>query len=137
MPNPALVEYREDLMKRFDIWRRSASCRGRSDDFFPQEPDRAITTELRRICSGCPVRFECLRHCIIFREEGYGGIWGGFTMGHLKNLAKKYWTLFDDDESDWNDYNGELIDFSVNKFIADPKLARKKARGISIFPEKD
>lgn len=60
-------------------WDKYAACRGMDTNLF--YPTRAQSTSdnnaTKEICHGCPVRWACLAHAVIFWEKI--GIWGGFT----------------------------------------------------------
>ena len=63
-------------------WQLLAACRGRSDLFFhphgEREPMRSERERsAKRLCAGCPVRFECGEHALTMREPY--GVWGGLS----------------------------------------------------------
>ncbi len=53
-------------------WTMRAKCRGMEDALFPEASDQK---RARLVCSGCPVRFECLAEALDNRIEW--GVWGG------------------------------------------------------------
>lgn len=60
-------------------WREAAACANRTDNlFFPNtEGETSFMRAAKAICTGCPVRLECLDYAI---ETGQTeGIWGGLT----------------------------------------------------------
>jgi len=67
-------------------WAAYGSCRGEEPDlFFPipeGEPDDGL-----KICSGCPVREECLIWALDFRIPY--GIWGGMTERERRRLLRR------------------------------------------------
>ena len=69
----------EALLDLDHEWREAAACAGRADNrFFPvNEAETSLLRAAKAICSGCPVRLECLDYAI---ETGQTeGIWGGLT----------------------------------------------------------
>jgi len=75
-------------MKWFDL----ASCKGKDNTmFFGNENGNVpsdVARKVKRICSECPVSFECLNFAIE-NEEQYG-IWGGLTAKERKSIIKTY-----------------------------------------------
>lgn len=66
-------------------WAVFAACRDRDPDaFFPVTPgdERAAL----RICSGCPVRQDCLEFALEARVRF--GIWGGLTEKQRRSLRR-------------------------------------------------
>lgn len=47
------------------------------DLFFPEQSNAWMAQIARRVCSGCPIKAECLEAAVARREEH--GIWGGTT----------------------------------------------------------
>lgn len=69
-------------------WRRYAACRGRDPGiWFPLTNNAAATKDAKRICRGCPVRAECLRHALEFCEQF--GVWGGLNERELRALRRR------------------------------------------------
>lgn len=62
-------------------WEKEALCRGKDNEiFFPDEAQQMTAKKIKNakaICTGCPVRAECL-FTSITNEEKFG-IWGGFS----------------------------------------------------------
>lgn len=78
----------EDLLNRPE-WQLKAACRapGTPDVFFPGRGEYVETREAKRICSGCPVRLECLQFAL---EKGIRfGIWGGVTELGRRRLRRQ------------------------------------------------
>jgi WhiB family redox-sensing transcriptional regulator len=79
-------------IERFDDnWRQLAACQGEwASLFYP--PMRAEKKSVRaareqrakQVCSGCPVRDECLDHAI--RNSERYGVWGGMTDSERRHL---------------------------------------------------
>lgn len=67
-------------------WQESAACRREHPDtFFPDHgANRTNIRYAKEICSGCPVRVECLEFAIANNDEY--GIWGGMTPGERFEL---------------------------------------------------
>ncbi|MBU1227628.1 MAG: WhiB family transcriptional regulator [Actinobacteria bacterium] len=67
-------------------WAAYGSCRGADPDlFFPGEaldPDEGL-----KICSGCPVRDECLWWAL--ENRIHFGIWGGTTERERRRLMRR------------------------------------------------
>ena len=68
-------------------WAARARCRTQNPDALfvrgPSEQRRA-----KQICSGCPVRFECLAHAL--DEHIEWGVWGGMTEYERRRLLRRY-----------------------------------------------
>lgn len=66
-------------------WRDDAACGGSADLFFPPsygenaEARSARLTAARDLCSGCPVKADCLTFAI-GRDTTFG-MWGGVDLG--------------------------------------------------------
>lgn len=67
-----------------DDWTMRAKCRGMEDALFPEASDQK---RARLLCSGCPVRFECLAEALDNRIEW--GIWGGMTERERRLLLRQ------------------------------------------------
>ena len=61
-----------------------AKCRGMEDALFPEASDQK---RARLLCSGCPVRFECLAEALDNRIEW--GVWGGMTERERRLLLRQ------------------------------------------------
>ncbi|MCU1616680.1 MAG: Transcription factor WhiB [Frankiales bacterium] len=59
-----------------EAWRRKALCAQTDPEaFFPEKG--GSTRDAKRVCTGCPVRAECLRFALV-NDERFG-IWGGLS----------------------------------------------------------
>ena len=59
-------------------WRPQAACLGHDTSlWFPDSYAHAATRAARQVCTGCPVRRDCLHHALTTPENH--GIWGGIT----------------------------------------------------------
>ena len=72
-------------------WQQHGSCRAAdSEIFFPpavfeHKPEReAREAKAKAICSGCPVRVQCLTWALAVREPH--GVWGGASEGDRKRM---------------------------------------------------
>ncbi|OHU47431.1 hypothetical protein BKG82_26370 [Mycobacteroides chelonae] len=67
-----------------DSWRDRGACRGKDPRFFETEPDtlREHRAEGKRICAGCPVKFDCLDYAEQNHERH--GLWGGLTWSERR-----------------------------------------------------
>ncbi|MFB7239317.1 WhiB family transcriptional regulator [Streptomyces sp. NPDC056269] len=66
-------------------WMVSALCRtAQADDLFVEG---AAQSRAKALCSGCPVRAECLAHALDGRIEH--GVWGGMTERERRALLKR------------------------------------------------
>lgn len=66
-------------------WQDKADCRGLTPSiFFPDKGDNARA--LKMICSGCPVKNECLEHALKYKEAGS---WGGLSEKQIKRLRRR------------------------------------------------
>lgn len=76
------------------VWMRQGNCANNQlvqdlckagVDIFNSSSEVHIK-EAKRICSGCPVKLECLQYAI---ETEQWGVWGGLTRGSRTRLARK------------------------------------------------
>lgn len=77
---------------RVDAWRDEAACSAANVDsswWFPEgykgqqrSPSRALA-----ICSGCPVRRECLEYALSVPERH--GVWGGMTESERRREQRR------------------------------------------------
>lgn len=68
-------------------WQERANCLDAdAEAFFPSEKVR-ITSGVRRICEGCPVRPDCLEHAMTHGE--WFGVWGGLSVDERRQLERK------------------------------------------------
>jgi len=65
-------------------WTARANCRGMEDALFPDASDQK---RARIVCSGCPVRYECLAEALDNRIEW--GVWGGMTERERRLLLRQ------------------------------------------------
>ncbi len=71
-------------------WQRRAACRMLDSEwFFHPDGERGSARRRRseraqRICRGCPVREQCLRHALQVEEEF--GVWGGMDETERRQL---------------------------------------------------
>ncbi|MEV0452114.1 WhiB family transcriptional regulator [Streptomyces sp. NPDC050600] len=66
-------------------WMVSALCRtAHADDLFVEG---AAQSQARALCTGCPVRSECLAHALDGRIEH--GVWGGMTERERRALLRR------------------------------------------------
>ena len=65
-------------------WTMRAKCRGMQDALFPEASDQK---RARLVCSGCPVRFECLAEALDNRIDW--GVWGGMTERERRLLLRQ------------------------------------------------
>ena len=72
-------------MTRLQDWSEDAACRsGDSDALFADGPGQ---TRAKGICTGCPVRAECLAEALDNRIEW--GVWGGMTERERRALLRR------------------------------------------------
>ncbi|GHC93900.1 transcriptional regulator WhiB [Streptomyces violaceochromogenes] len=70
-------------------WSVHAACRTTNpDELFVQE---AAQSRAKAVCTGCPVRTECLADALDNRVEF--GVWGGMTERERRSLLRKYPTV--------------------------------------------
>lgn len=68
-----------------ETWSARAACRAADpDELFV---DGAAQNRAKVICTGCPVRTECLAHALDNRVEH--GIWGGMTERERRALLRR------------------------------------------------
>ncbi|MFE2009010.1 WhiB family transcriptional regulator [Streptomyces sp. NPDC059491] len=66
-------------------WMMSGLCRTvQADDLFVEG---AAQNQAKALCTGCPVRAECLAHALDSRIEH--GVWGGMTERERRALLKR------------------------------------------------
>lgn len=65
-------------------WTVHAKCQGLQDALFPDASDQK---RARLLCSGCPVRSECLAEALDNRIEW--GVWGGMTERERRLLLRQ------------------------------------------------
>ena len=94
-----------------DDWTMRAKCRGMEDALFPEASDQK---RARLLCSGCPVRFECLAEALDNRIEW--GIWGGMTERERRLLLRQH--------SDVTSWSSVLMNQAKQ---ADQSLSAKKS----------
>ena len=67
-------------------WPSQAACRtGNPDALFVQGAEQNVA---KRICRGCPVRYECLADALDNRIEF--GVWGGMTERERRALLRRH-----------------------------------------------
>ncbi len=67
-------------------WPSMAACRnGDPDALFVQGAEQNVA---KRICRGCPVRYECLADALDNRIEF--GVWGGMTERERRALLRRH-----------------------------------------------
>ncbi|MGW7264442.1 WhiB family transcriptional regulator [Streptomyces sp. NPDC054842] len=66
-------------------WMRQGSCRTADPDELFVEG--AAQKRAKALCTGCPVRTECLAHALDGRIEY--GIWGGMTERERRSLLRR------------------------------------------------
>ena len=65
-------------------WTRAAKCAGMGDEFFGVEAEQKM---VRRFCTDCPVRQECLNEALVNRIEW--GVWGGYTERERRRMLRQ------------------------------------------------
>ncbi len=66
-------------------WFQSAACRqGQPDDLFVRGAEQ---NKAKQVCSGCPVRTECLAEALDNQIEW--GVWGGLTERERRALLRR------------------------------------------------
>ncbi|MCZ7524997.1 MAG: WhiB family transcriptional regulator [Acidimicrobiia bacterium] len=73
-------------------WRHESSCRDTAPDlFFPVGTTGPAIEQIdvaKGICTGCPVRPECLEFALATNQES--GIWGGLTEEERRRERKAW-----------------------------------------------
>ncbi|MFI6689483.1 WhiB family transcriptional regulator [Streptomyces sp. NPDC050485] len=68
-----------------ETWSEHAICRTADpDELFA---DGAAQNQAKALCTGCPVRTECLAHALDHRIEH--GVWGGMTERERRALLRR------------------------------------------------
>lgn len=66
-------------------WMNHAACRGTDPEaYFPEKGQS--TADAKKVCSGCPVRAECLLDALDRRDAW--GIWGGLSVNERRRLDR-------------------------------------------------
>lgn len=65
-------------------WIADAACADTPVDRFFVDAGRVIDEEILTLCTGCPVRRECLRYA--YQRNYTSGYFGGFSPGQRKTL---------------------------------------------------
>ena len=65
-------------------WLNEAACADKSWTDFFVEAGHTISAEIEKLCAGCPVRVECLRHA--YEQEHHSGYFGGVSPGLRKQM---------------------------------------------------
>jgi WhiB family redox-sensing transcriptional regulator len=66
---------------------RSAACANVDPELFFPATSRQPATEAKQVCSGCPVKAECLEYSLVNEEEF--GVWGGLTEKERRQLLNE------------------------------------------------
>jgi WhiB family transcriptional regulator, redox-sensing transcriptional regulator len=75
-----------DNMKLLEDWWLRAACRkGDPDALFVEGAAQHVA---KRVCRGCPVRYECLAEALDSRIEA--GVWGGMTERERRALLRSH-----------------------------------------------
>ncbi len=83
---PSRTEGGRQHMGMIADWPSMAACRnGDPDALFVQGAEQNIA---KRICRGCPVRYECLADALDNRIEF--GVWGGMTERERRALLRRH-----------------------------------------------
>ncbi|MER7937820.1 MULTISPECIES: WhiB family transcriptional regulator [unclassified Streptomyces] len=70
-------------------WLRSAACAEIDPEaMFPHPTDAKGIEDAKRICTGCPVRDQCLARALDPATRVLDGVQGGLTEDERKRLAK-------------------------------------------------
>lgn len=69
-------------------WIDQAACRSTTtpDQWFP-EPGHGVKDDVRALCHGCPVRFECLDYAVTWKIRY--GVWGGLSFTERRRLHRR------------------------------------------------
>jgi len=98
-------------MSWVEDWTVVAACRGMDpDELFVQG---AAQNRAKTVCSGCPVRTECLADALDNRVEY--GVWGGMTERERRALLRRRpevrsWRQFLESAKEKYERNGEEVD---------------------------
>ncbi|HUD81709.1 MAG TPA: WhiB family transcriptional regulator [Patescibacteria group bacterium] len=66
-------------------WKRRGACRGIDPDlFYPVKESDA--DDARQVCSGCPVREQCLEYALAANEKY--GVWGGTSERERRRILR-------------------------------------------------
>ncbi len=66
-------------------WTTQAACAVTDPEIWFQSEHNTDRRLLGAICSGCPVRAECLEHALFHNEHGY---WAGTSRADRRKLAR-------------------------------------------------
>ena len=83
------------LQIKVSTWQYDALCRQHSSNlFFPpatfekKEDREKREAKAKAVCSGCPVKIECLEYAIRTNQDS--GVWGGATEDERKSIRREY-----------------------------------------------
>lgn len=66
-------------------WMRDAACRGMDPELFYPSRGESVA-QARKVCSGCPVRAECLTYAMNLHETH--GMWGGMSERDRRRIRR-------------------------------------------------
>lgn len=73
---------------RFGDWTDEAKCKGSSTEaFYPDQGSHA--TDVKKFCSDCPVRKQCLEAALATPPNNDFGIWGGTSAPQRKKIRRQ------------------------------------------------
>lgn len=70
-----------------DEWMAHAACKGSGPEPFFPDGTEGVPAEVLRLCSGCPVRDECLNYALADPE--LHGIWAGTSQRQRGRMRKR------------------------------------------------
>ncbi|GAA2027348.1 transcriptional regulator WblA [Catenulispora yoronensis] len=114
-------------MSWVEDWTVVAACRGMDpDELFVQG---AAQNRAKTVCSGCPVRTECLADALDNRVEY--GVWGGMTERERRALLRRRpevrsWRQFLESAKEKYERGGEVV--------CEPRFAAAAAPGQAAIP---
>jgi WhiB family redox-sensing transcriptional regulator len=80
---PSAHFYEDAVPAAEESWRLDALCAETDPEaFFPEKG--GSTREAKRVCTGCPVRLQCLEDAL--RNDERFGIWGGLSERERRRL---------------------------------------------------
>jgi WhiB family redox-sensing transcriptional regulator len=69
-------------------WFKKGNCYGKDTSmFYPETGDISGAKKAKILCTGCPVRAECLAYALNNNE--LFGVWGGMTVRKRKKLRSR------------------------------------------------
>lgn len=82
---PGFIPLKEEITQKEINWTEKAACKGFDvADFFPEDGFH-VSEEVREMCNGCPVKFECYIYAEKNRLDNFG-VFGGYSPKQRRDM---------------------------------------------------